>query len=503
MIFGYKLLFKLSFIVICLLLNNFSSAYASNSLVDSDFEFYKKTKDHKLSNNTDFELSQSSETLLSDDYISKKQLFEDFQTVDLKDNVSTYQLSNDVDTSSYSYSSNILQNGNFELGHTGWQELYLNSAGNWVDYDFIISAGSGGYNSWYAYLTDFDWLISNSSQVPSNTVDFRISYAYRLVYFGSCDYAYGTNGVGVYITDTDRNVTYVVNAHDAELDAWDYNYVQTSFLASTVANISQIGSHDVYIDFLHINDDPNCSIAFYLDNVSVEPVLYVADYQISTTSGSNGSITTSQTVSSGSSLTVNITPNSGYQIADVQIDGVSVGPINYYTFSNIDSSHTVYATFEGLVTTSKRVYRFWSDQNQAHFYTTHDDELTLIVNSYDPYVWRYESVAYRAFGTQTQGTVPLYRFWSDQNQAHFYTAFEDEKNLIIATYPEYVWRYEGIAYYVFPSGTSVASSPIYRFWSDQNQAHFYTAFEDEKNLIIATYPEFVWRYEGIAFKAPN
>ncbi len=153
--------------------------------------------------------------------------------------------------------------------------------------------------------------------------------------------------------------------------------------------------------------------------------------------------------------------------------------------------------------TLKPVYRFWSDQNQAHFYTAFEDEKNLIIATYPEYVWRYEGIAYSAYSTSRPNSTPVYRFWSDQNQAHFYTAFEDEKDLIIATYPEYVWRYEGIAYYVFPSGTSVASSPIYRFWSDQNQAHFYTAFEDEKNLIIATYPEFVWRYEGIAFKAPN
>lgn len=408
----------------------------------------------------------------------------------------------DYSTNGYSLSSNIVQNGNFELGHNSWKEWYLGYDG-WYLANYIISSGSGGYGSWYAYMYSDDWLESNTSTLPSNTVDLYISYSYRLVYWGSCSNAYGTNGVGVRIVDTNTDAVHVVNAHDPTFDPYNYEYVSTSFYASDLASISSVAGHNVYIDFAHFSDDPNCTIAFYLDNVSVEPVLYVPDYQISTSSGSNGTITSSQTVTSGSSFTVNVTPNSGYQIADVQIDGVSVGPIKYYTFSNIESSHTVFASFEPRATATKRVYRFWSDQNQTHFYTSNDDELTLIVNSYTPYVWKYEHVAYKSFPNQGSGSVPLHRFWSDQNQSHFYTASETEKNLIISTYSEFVWRYEGVAFYVYPESTSTSSNPIYRFWSDQNQSHFYTASESEKNLIIETYPQNVWRYEGIAFKTPN
>jgi len=47
-------------------------------------------------------------------------------------------------------------------------------------------------------------------------------------------------------------------------------------------------------------------------------------------------------------------------------------------------------------------------------------------------------------------TSPVYRFWSDTQQAHFYTIDEEEKEYVIATYPENVWRYEGIAFYAYP-----------------------------------------------------
>jgi hypothetical protein len=43
--------------------------------------------------------------------------------------------------------------------------------------------------------------------------------------------------------------------------------------------------------------------------------------------------------------------------------------------------------------------------------------------------------------------------------------------------------------------------PVYRFWSDKNQGHFYTMSEDEKNYVIAHYPTSTWLYEQIAWNA--
>jgi hypothetical protein len=50
-------------------------------------------------------------------------------------------------------------------------------------------------------------------------------------------------------------------------------------------------------------------------------------------------------VSYGGSQTFTITPNPGYDISDVKIDGVSQGPISSYTFTNVTSGHTISATF--------------------------------------------------------------------------------------------------------------------------------------------------------------
>jgi len=112
--------------------------------------------------------------------------------------------------------------------------------------------------------------------------------------------------------------------------------------------------------------------------------------------------------------------------------------------------------------------------------------------------WTYEGVAYYAYSTSQVNTVPIYRFWSKKNQGHFYTASEEEKNLVINKYSDDVWHYEGIAYYAYPT-PQPNSMPVYRFWSKKNQHHFYTASETEKNLVINKYDDYIWKYEGIAW----
>lgn len=73
----------------------------------------------------------------------------------------------------------------------------------------------------------------------------------------------------------------------------------------------------------------------------------VVTHTITATAGSNGSITPSGavTVTDGADQTFTITPNKGYQIANVLVDGKSVGAVSSYTFQDVTADHTIYATF--------------------------------------------------------------------------------------------------------------------------------------------------------------
>ena len=78
---------------------------------------------------------------------------------------------------------------------------------------------------------------------------------------------------------------------------------------------------------------------------------FVADavpiFTINATAGPNGTINPSGlvTVQSGTNRAFTITPNAGYQIADVRVDGVSVGAVGSYSFTSVSANHTINASF--------------------------------------------------------------------------------------------------------------------------------------------------------------
>ncbi len=70
-------------------------------------------------------------------------------------------------------------------------------------------------------------------------------------------------------------------------------------------------------------------------------------FTITATAGANGSISSAgtTTVQSGDSLTYDITPAPGYEVASVVVDGISQGAIGAYTFTSIAADHTISASF--------------------------------------------------------------------------------------------------------------------------------------------------------------
>jgi hypothetical protein len=153
--------------------------------------------------------------------------------------------------------------------------------------------------------------------------------------------------------------------------------------------------------------------------------------------------------------------------------------------------------------TSSPVYRFWSPSLHAHFYTIDAAEKAQIVATYPPSVWTYEGIGYGAFINQANGTIPLYRFWSNRLGDHFYTTSASERDSIIRTYDTNTWLYEGVAYYVYPQSSTVANTvSVARFWSPDLQTHFYTADDAERDSIIRTYPARTWTYEDQEFRVP-
>lgn len=77
----------------------------------------------------------------------------------------------------------------------------------------------------------------------------------------------------------------------------------------------------------------------------ISAVFAVNTYTIATQAGAGGSITPTSTVSYGGSKSCSIKPASGYLIADVAVDGSSVGPVKSYRFTRVAADHAIQATF--------------------------------------------------------------------------------------------------------------------------------------------------------------
>lgn len=75
------------------------------------------------------------------------------------------------------------------------------------------------------------------------------------------------------------------------------------------------------------------------------------DHTITATADSGGDITNpgAVTVAPGGNRNYTITPAPGYRVKDVLVDGVSVGAVTSYIFSDVNADHTIHVVFEPIL----------------------------------------------------------------------------------------------------------------------------------------------------------
>jgi len=144
-------------------------------------------------------------------------------------------------------------------------------------------------------------------------------------------------------------------------------------------------------------------------------------------------------------------------------------------------------------TVTSPVYRFYNFTNNTHFFTPSLEEANSVIAKWWN-VFRFEGVAY--YTNPANNTQPLYRFYNRVSSSHFYTASLDEANTILARWP-HIFTYDGPTYAVNP-GPVASSRPVFRFYNVRNGSHFYTASEEERDIVIANWPT-TYRFEGPAF----
>ena len=104
---------------------------------------------------------------------------------------------------------------------------------------------------------------------------------------------------------------------------------------------------DVLVDGVSVGAVTSYTFTNVTANHTIAASFAINTYTITASAGANGTISPAGavTVNYGADQTFTITPSTGYHVADVLVDGVSVGAVTSYTFTNVTANHTIAASF--------------------------------------------------------------------------------------------------------------------------------------------------------------
>jgi uncharacterized repeat protein (TIGR02543 family) len=117
--------------------------------------------------------------------------------------------------------------------------------------------------------------------------------------------------------------------------------------AFTISSASGYTIADVKLDGVSVGAVTSYTFSNVTANHTISATFNVAGYTITASATAGGNISPAGTVNvtRGSNQTFAISRYPGYTLADVKVDGVSVGKVTSYTFSNVTANHTIAASF--------------------------------------------------------------------------------------------------------------------------------------------------------------
>jgi hypothetical protein len=104
---------------------------------------------------------------------------------------------------------------------------------------------------------------------------------------------------------------------------------------------------DVLVDGISVGAVPSYEFANVTGDHTIAASFVIKTYTIAASAGPDGTIdpTGNVVIDCGSNQTFTITPDPCYSIADVLVDGISVGAVPSYEFTNVVADHTIAASF--------------------------------------------------------------------------------------------------------------------------------------------------------------
>ena len=158
-----------------------------------------------------------------------------------------------------------------------------------------------------------------------------------------------------------------------------------------------------------------------------------------------------------------------------------------------DAPFALSADAAPIATDEFAVYRFLNKANGQHFITAWEFERDYLVAN-APHM-QYQGETFFVADIPLVDFVPVYRFANLNNGSYFYTANEAERQVIEEQYAH--MRFEGIGFYV-PEPTSGEGVAVYRLANLKTGGYLYTSSLPEKAFALLSGG---WRDEGFAFNA--
>lgn len=212
------------------------------------------------------------------------------------------------------------------------------------DYTYAFNATpAAGYSIATVTRNNVALMVLEPSETFTDTLtDITDNYDY-VVTFAPSTYAVtascGDNGMispfGSAFYQYHQNAVYSINAAQGyyiasvTVDGTTTNYTQADALTATTYTFSTIeANHAIHATFAQFA------------------------FTVTVNAGAHGAIApATATFAYGATPTFTITPDAGYNIVDVTVDGASVGAVATYTFMPLDGDHTIAATFAADVYT--------------------------------------------------------------------------------------------------------------------------------------------------------
>ena len=255
----------------------------------------------------------------------------------------------------------------------GWTLKAQDTNSTWKQYTYYNWKYEGN-DSKHAYITNDE--AAQDEYLISPVVDLSATRDGVLTF----DFAYGEYGIknktftATVEVSTDGGKTWnaIWNFQDSYTGQQASNYIISGSAEVPVPAEYNVAGVQFAFRYVHPNEDTTGQLA--IDNVklmAVETGEAAQKYTITATAGEGGSITPNGDVSvkEGASQTFAIAADNGYEIADVLVDGSSVGAVESYTFSDVKANHTITVSFNKTATGVEFDNDFEQDEFPGHGWT--------------------------------------------------------------------------------------------------------------------------------------